>query len=205
MSTMFKLSAILLSPTVPPKIDNKSMKLTITQLRKSLNPNYFSLDTQIPHCHLALLKAYSVKSNEIMCFLPMLTYAVLGLPLLSSLLQSKSNHFFLLVHQTVSNANDHIMLDTFLHHYLELIPPLNSFRIRLFLIPPFLVLPLKHVQLANIISTTLILSRCHANSQGKHITHLSSIQNLRILKNNNNKKEEPRHRHFVQRQIETAT
>ena len=110
---MFKLSAILLSPTVPPKIDNKSMKLTITQLRKSLNPNYFSLDTQIPHCHLALLKAYSVKSNEIMCFLPMLTYAVLGLPLLSSLLQSKSNHFFLLVHQTVSNANDHIMLDSF--------------------------------------------------------------------------------------------
>ena len=94
MITMLKLYPILLSPTVPPKIDNKSTKLTITQLIKSLNPNYFSFDTEIPHCHLALLKAYSVKSNEIMCFLPMLTYAVLGLPLLSSLLQSKSNHFF---------------------------------------------------------------------------------------------------------------
>ena len=32
MSMMFKLSAILLSPTVPSKIDNKSTKLTITQL-----------------------------------------------------------------------------------------------------------------------------------------------------------------------------
>ena len=147
MSTMFKLSVIWLSPIVPPKIDNKSTKLTITQLIKSLNPNYFSFDTEIPHCHLALLKAYSVKSNEIMCFLPMLTYAVLGLPLLSSLLQSKSNHFFLLVHQTVFNANDHIMLDTFPHHYLELIPPHNSFRIRMFPIPHFLVLPLLHIKM----------------------------------------------------------